>query len=497
MNVKTPEQKKNNTKAAASDIGGVEATPGASEMQEKPRRLPFPFSLFSALYTKWFGPPPAAVGPILPDHSEVDLSTEEPGMLKSQLIFIMITSFFAIALYWANTAELDKQVRADGSIVPPSDVQIVQARLPGLITEISVELGSKVNKDDILFRMEDKDVQAEYDNNEIVLITSQIAVVRLQAETEGADQVVFPDDLVRAAPAEVEAERALFAQRKRALQSEIDVLRQEVESLNRSIDERRAAARIARDQASIFKEEYNMIKPLVDAGHEPRIKLIEAEKRLQESEGAAELAVLSINAMRSDLTTKQKQIVSVRQNYQAEAGTHLIEAQTRLSQALARKDALAGRVGYAEVKAPHTGTVSALHLKTVGAVVQPGTLLAEIVPEEKAVTIRANLKPENVADVYVGQIARISLSAYDVSRYGSLEGVVKHIASNTTEREGQPPFYETIITVPDPVFPKIDLTPDIVPGMTAVVDIIGGKRTVLDYILSPLDRAARVAFREN
>ena len=93
--------------------------------------------------------------------------------------------------------------------------------------------------------------------------------------------------------------------------------------------------------------------------------------------------------------------------------------------------------------------------------------------------------------------ARISLSAYDVSRYGSLEGVVKHIASNTTEREEQPPFYETIITVPDPVFPKIDLTPDIVPGMTVVVDIISGKRTVLDYIRSPIDRAARVAFREN
>ena len=196
---------------------------------------------------------------------------------------------------------------------------------------------------------------------------------------------------------------------RRALQSEIDVLRQEVESLNRSINEREAAARIDREQAAIFKEEYSMIKPLVDAGHEPRIKLIEAEKRLQESEGAAELAVLSINAMQSDLQTKQKQIVSVRQNYQAEVGTQLVEAQTRLSQALARKDALAGSVGYAEVKAPHTGTVSALHLKTVGAVVQPGTLLAEIVPEEKAVTIRANLKPENVADVYVGQIARISL----------------------------------------------------------------------------------------
>lgn len=497
MSVKKPAQKKSRVQSETPAVSAEDKHASPSDTGQTQRRLPFPFSLFSALYTKWFGPPPAAVGPVLPDHSEVDLSTEEPGMLKSQLIFILIVSFFGIALYWANTAELDKQVRADGSIIPPSDVQIVQARLPGLITQISVELGSKVNKDDILFRMEDKDVQAEYENNEIVLIASRIAIARLQAEANGAEQLVFPDDLIAVASVEVEAERALFSQRRRALQSEIDVLRQEVESLNRSINERKAAARIAREQAAIFKEEYSMIKPLVDAGHEPRIKLIEAEKRLQESEGAAELAVLSINAMQSDLQTKQKQIVSVRQNYQAEAGTQLVEAQTRLSQALARKDALAGSVGYAEVKAPHTGTVSALHLKTVGAVVQPGTLLAEIVPEEKAVTIRANLKPENVADVYVGQIARISLSAYDVSRYGSLEGVVKHIASNTTEREGQPPFYETIITVPDPVFPKIDLTPDIVPGMTVVVDIIGGKRTVLDYILSPIDRAARVAFREN
>ena len=118
MNGKTPDQKTKTAAAERPDRGGSGPLPDAAEIQEKPRRLPFPFSLFSALYTKWFGPPPAAVGPILPDHSEVDLTAEEPGMLKSQLIFILITSFFAIALYWANTAELDKQVRADGSIVP-------------------------------------------------------------------------------------------------------------------------------------------------------------------------------------------------------------------------------------------------------------------------------------------------------------------------------------------------------------------------------------------
>ena len=174
-----------------------------------------------------------------------------------------------------------------------------------------------------------------------------------------------------------------------------------------------------------------------------------------------------------------------------------IEAQTRLAQARSRKASLAGQVAYAEIRAPQDGTVSALHLKTVGAVVQAGSVLAEIVPEEQGLTIRANLRPENVADVYLGQEARISLSAYDVSRYGSLAGVVKNVASNTTEREGQPPFYETIITVPDPVFTKTGQSAEIIPGMTVVVDTIGGKRTVLDYILTPINKATSVAFREN
>ena len=154
-------------------------------------------------------------------------------------------------------------------------------------------------------------------------------------------------------------------------------------------------------------------------------------------------------------------------------------------------------MAYAEIRAPQEGTVFALHLKTVGAVLQAGTVLAEIVPEQKGLTIWTNLRPEIVADVYLGQEAHISLSAYDVSRYGSLAGVVQNVASNTTEREGQPPFYETIITVPDPVFTKTGQSVEIIPGMTVVADIIAGKRTVLDYILKPINKATSVAFRKN
>ena len=96
-----------------------------------------------------------------------------------------------------------------------------------------------------------------------------------------------------------------------------------------------------------------------------------------------------------------------------------------------------------------------------------------------------------------GQIAQVSLSAYDVSRYGNLEGEVQRIAQNTTQEQNMPPFYETLIAIPKPQFSKSDDEVEIVPGMTVMVDLIGQKRTVLNYIMTPLNRAAGVAFREN
>ncbi len=91
---------------------------------------------------------------------------------------------------------------------------------------------------------------------------------------------------------------------------------------------------------------------------------------------------------------------------------------------------------------------------------------------------------------------RISLAAYDVSRYGAVEGVVTRIASNTTQQENMPPFYETLIEIPDLSFPRSPIKPDLVPGMQATIDILGGKRTVMDYILTPIQKASRAAFRE-
>ena len=150
----------------------------------------------------------------------------------------------------------------------------------------------------------------------------------------------------------------------------------------------------------------------------------------------------------------------------------------------------------AVVAAPLGGTVSAVHVKTVGAVVQAGTMLVEIVPAEAEYLVRAQVLPQNVKDVQPGQVARISLAAYDPSRYGVIMGEVRRVAKNTTQPENAMPFYETIIAIPDVAFTKSPDTPVITAGMPLQVDILGGKRTIMNYIMTPIQKSLATAFRE-
>ena len=128
--------------------------------------------------------------------------------------------------------------------------------------------------------------------------------------------------------------------------------------------------------------------------------------------------------------------------------------------------------------------------------VQAGTVLVDIVPAESVLLARAQVLPQHVATVRPGQIARLSVSAYDPSRYGVLMGVVQRVANNTTQLENQMPYYETIIEIPDVVLTKWGVTPEIIAGMPLTVDILGDKRTVTNYMITSIEKSWKSAFRE-
>lgn len=347
-----------------------------------------------------------------------------------------------------------------------------------------------------MFRLEDEDVLANFADNEISLYAARASEIRLTAEMLGHEQAVFPAELIKVAPDAVAKEQSLFQSRRAAIESRLSVLHEAVETLERSIAEKVAEARISSSQAMLISEEIALLKPLVEAGHEPRASLLSARTRHQQAEGAAELARLAADARRSDLAGKIREMESLQISFRAEAAGGLVDAQTKAAQFLSRKDALQGKVRHADIRAPLSGTVSAVHIKTRGAVVQAGTVLADIFPAEAALLVRAQIPPQKVASVQPGQTARISLSAYDPSRYGVLMGVVERVANNTTQMENQMPFYETMIVIPKAEFTKSAKKPEIVAGMPLTVDILGEKRTIMNYIMTPIQKSLSVAFRE-
>ena len=313
-----------------------------------------------------------------------------------------------------------------------------------------------------------------------------------------------------AAPEIVGHERLVFLSRQKALDSETQVMDQEIDSLRRGIEEREAEARQARiqigtidDQIALIEEERAVIKPLVDQGFEPRVALLGIDGRLKDVEerrhatvGREELARLAAGRMESELETARRRLQSMNDNFRAQAETQLVEMRTNAAQAEARLDALKEKVALTAVRAPVDGIITAVHVNTIGGVVDGGTVMAEMVPIEGEVTVRARVNTDDVSKITVGQDVRISLTAYDVSRYGTLTGEVQKIANNSTQEENLPPYFVTLIKIPDPQFEQSGFVPEVVPGMTVIVDVLGGKRKVMNYILSPIERAQSIAFRE-
>lgn len=443
----------------------------------------------------FFVPPPVMIPPQLTT-PEISFEASQPPKIKGLSIYAFIGVFFVVAVIWAALAEIDEVVRAEGGVVPSDNVQVVQSRLPGSVVAIEAALGNRVKKGEVLFRLEDEDVIANFDDNEIERLTAQATIIRLEAERNDQETLVFPKYLHDDAPGIIDQEIALFKSRRQAKQGELDVLQQEAESLRRAIDEKQAEADLAIRQLETIGKEREIIAPLVEKGFEPQITLLSIDSRIETEKGRKTIAELSVIRMQSDLAAQDRKFQSLENRYRADTETQLVEARTRAAQAEARLDALKGKVAYAEVRSPADGIISAVHVKTIGAVVDAGARLAEVVPDEESVTIRAQVMTDDVAKITVGQKVRISLSAYDVSRYGALEGVVEKIASNSTQEENQLPYFVTMINIPDPVYPNSGFKPEITPGMTAIVDVIGGKRTILQYILSPIERAQQIAFRE-
>lgn len=414
----------------------------------------------------------------------------------SRWLFWAIVGFFVIMLAWASLAEIDRTVRGMGRVISSRELQVVSSLEGGVVEEILVSTGQEVRADDALLRLDPTESGASLGSNSATAGALEMKVARLQAEIAGrAPRFPVPADEDAARQRNVES--ALYSSRQADLQSALAGARAQVSRARQSVIEAERQSDAIASRAAAARSEADLLRPLVEQGIEPRLSLVRAESTARSAEAELAAAQASIGRAQSQVAEANANLDRVSRDWRAQAANELALAQAELGSRAASIPALEERLARTTLRAPVAGKVNRVLVTTRGSAVSPGEPLVEIAPSDDALLVEVRIRPQDIGTVRLGQQARIGITAFDQSVYGRLEGKVVTISPDSIvdERSGEI-YYLVRVRTDAEALPSARGNLAIGPGMVADVSLLGDKRTVLQYILSPLTRFRDSAFRE-
>lgn len=367
------------------------------------------------------------------------------------VLVLMIASFIA----WANWATLDEQVRTSGKVIVSSRSQKVQAVDGGVLSRMLVREGQSVEAGDLLAELDRTRFAAGAQELRGKALSLRANVERLTAEIN--DEPLEFSDEVEQDPRLVRIQRELH---KRRLRLQNDTL----SSIKSAL--------------SLAKQELAALEDLASTGDASQSELLQARRRVVELQG---------------------EWANSRNEYQREAQARLGDLQSELQQTLQQLKQRDEALDATRIRAPMAGTVKNIEISTIGAVLKSGEELMQIVPSNEPMLVEARLMSRDVAFVRPGLRANVKLDAYDFTVYGSLTGAVTYISPDTIDtdlKQDEQPYYRALVEITElPQRPGMDPI-EVIPGMTATIEIITGEKTVAQYLLKPLRRGSAAALTE-
>lgn len=429
------------------------------------------------------------------------------------MLWVMVI-FFVLAGVWASWAQIDKVTVGQGKVVPSSQIQIVQNLEGGLVKEILIREGQQVEKGQQLLLIDDTRFRSDFREREQQVANLQASVLQLSASISSviinekldgnnwqdsvklnSEQLKFPDEFRKENPELVSRQRAEYRQNLNELRNQLSLTDQQVKQKQQDLIEIKARVRNLRASYSYARKELEITRPLADEGVVPRIELLKLQRQVNDTRRELTSSELKIPVLESAIRETMLNRIDVAQKFLSEQQERLNIAEDKLSAMTESAVGLEDRVNRTIVTSPVTGTVKTLNINTVGGVIQPGMDIVEIVPSEDTLLVEAKIAPQDIAFLRPDLPAVVKFTAYDFTKYGGLEGVLEHISADTTTDEEGNSFYLVRVRTKETGLSKDDSLP-IIPGMTASVDIITGKRTVMEYLLRPILSARNNALKE-
>ncbi|MDF1797415.1 MAG: HlyD family type I secretion periplasmic adaptor subunit [Coxiellaceae bacterium] len=401
-----------------------------------------------------------------------------------------------ILILWAALAEIDVVTSGQGKVIPSGKVQVIQHLEGGIVSKMLVKEGDKVDKGQTLAVIDDINYTSLYKNGLLKTAALKARVARLTAEANGTPfnpEHEFSEQYKR-----------FLASEKKAYGANQHLLKNRIQSYSHQIKQREEeleglGARKKKLKASLelVDEEYGMTKKLFDQGAAARVEVLRLQRQQQDLKGDLDELEQNVDRTESSILEAKNRVKESSSEFRSHAIRDLVLTKAELASQVETNITLRDRAKRTSLKSPVNGIVHVIYINTIGGIVRPGEKIMEIVPSDDTLLVEAKIKPRDIAFIHPGQKATISLTAYDFVTYGGLQGIVKHISADTvTDPDDNQSYYLIKVkTNKDHLGTKEKPLP-IITGMTAEVDILTGKKTILNYILKPLQRGSKKALRE-
>ncbi|OUD14391.1 HlyD family type I secretion periplasmic adaptor subunit [Thioflexithrix psekupsensis] len=413
----------------------------------------------------------------------------------SHLILWMSLLLMTLISVWAYHAELDEVTRGYGRVIPSSHLQVVQNLEGGIIAELNVKAGDIVEKDQVLLRIDDTRFASSYRESQLKAVDLEARLARLQAESQ-EKKFTIPKSLNAEQKIAFEREYQLYQSRQQTLQANLDVLNQQKQQRELEVKELKTRRTQIQNNQKLIQKELNITEPLVKKGVMSEIDLLRLQRENTTLRGDLETINASIPRVEAGVREVVQKIVEARSNFRNQAVRELNELQLEASQLSESSETLKDRVVRTAVRSPVRGTVKQVKMTTIGGVVQPGMDLVEIVPLEDSLLVEARVRPADIAFLRPGLAAMVKLTAYDFSIYGGLTAHLEHISADSLLDERGDSYFLIRVRTEKNYLNHLQQSLPIMPGMTAQVDILTGKKTVWSYLLKPIHRAWHNALQE-
>jgi membrane fusion protein, adhesin transport system len=393
----------------------------------------------------------------------------------SRVLLLAFLAMFVSFLVWAHFAILDEVKRGNGRVVPSRQTQVVQTLEGGIVGDILIQEGAIVEQGQSLMRIDDTKFASEFGEIRERRAAMAARVARLEAEARGRTEVTFPDQLDKVVPAAVTTETSVFNMRAQKVAQDVDVLNQQVKRLSGTL--------------VLLERELTLTRKLYEQKVVPEIEMLRLDRQATE--------------MRGQLAEAQSKITNTVASFRSQADEDLAKSKGDLAVLDENIKSAQDRVRRTDLKAPVHGIVNKLNVTTIGAVVQPGANVMDIIPLDDTLLVEGRIRPQDIAFIRPNQDAVVKLSAYDSSVYGSLKGKVERISADTIvdekaeKSERQETFYRVMVRTEKNHLGTAENTLPIIPGMVATVEVLTGQKSVLDYLLKPARTLREDALREH